>query len=384
MLATENDDVVLGGSFSAHVALVKDVQFQAVFEIASTPSDTDEDAFVGMVDSDGNAKWLWSSGGTLDNETIHDVAVVGDYVVAVGTMGPGTFNFAGKVIGDTSNTNDAGFVLVFDATTGEPVDGESWSCLFANATGIATTPDGGIWVVGTYTGAGCIVFDDQLTFVDGGTYPYIARLELDTGSSPVLAVPDGVAVTVESFGGSSKAIVESGLSVVSSGDGVVIAGTFRNNSSDGIDFGGGHVVSNTTSLFRPFLVGFDAEGSRWVRDIDGGGDITIHQLVSDAVGNIVVVGDLESGGSITESPFNYTNNDNNLDGFLMKLAAVDGADVLWGLGSSTSDEDHLESVAVSPTGRLWGVGWGVSLSMWGAPTHPDLTDYNIVLFDVTP
>ncbi len=385
MAVTDDDNVVVGGSFSAHVSLVTDVFAMNLFVERSTPNDAEQDAFVGAIDADGNGKWLWSSGGPpMVEQTIHDVAVLGDYVVAVGSTGPGTFSFAGKDIGDTSNTADSGFVLVFDAETGDPIDGASWSCLFANATGVATTPDGGIWVVGTYTGAGCIAFDDQFTFMDGGTYPYVARVELDsTGPSPALHVPGGAGVKIESYGGSMKAIVQGPLHVTESGDGVVIAGSFEDQASpSGIDFGNDQILLNGTNLPRPFLVRFGNDGAEWIRGINGTGQIAINDLSSDDVGNVLLAADIELNSVITEDGFIYNSGAVGEDGVVMKFGVT--GDLLWGLGSSTPDEDHLESVAVSPTGRLWGVGWGLSLEMWGASPHPDLTDYNVVLFDAAP
>ncbi|EYF04754.1 hypothetical protein [Chondromyces apiculatus] len=125
---------------------------------------------------------------------------------------------------------------------------------------------------------------------------------------------------------------------------IIVVGSFV----EMIDFGDGDPLT-TSAERQPFIAKFDPYGTvLWSRKISGTGQSAIKGLAVDALGRILIAGDL-SGEAIFDDTV-LTNSQGFDDIFLARLASATG-NVDWAYGFGSTDYDRVNDLAVDENGN---------------------------------
>jgi hypothetical protein len=347
------DNVVIGGDWDGILKIEP-----AQDEISGS---MDVDAFVSMLDENGDEMWTWRGADGSGTQRITAVAANDKYVAALGFTTMSIVNFSGQML-------DKAFVVVFDHDGVELV-GSWWDCtqivdditLPQAAADLAFAPDGNLWIVGTYDQE-CMLFGQNVQWVAlAGPFPFFVEVPISDAGSTTFGTPNLI-----SFGASDAK--GHGLQAATTPDGVVIAGDFKTEVvATMMDFGDGVTLVNQSVGMKPFVVTYNEAGPKWARQMEEVGDLSARPVTdvwADDVGNVLLSFTLDSTNLLSE-PFAWTPNGDEALG--LKYAA-DGS-FLWGRGTGAPGNDRQIGMRPAPDGTIIGFGDGEANSLFGAPEN---------------
>lgn len=142
----------------------------------------------------------------------------------------------------------------------------------------------------------------------------------------------------------------------------------------------GTTTLNNSGGSDGFVAKMDAAGNFiWAKSLSGPGDDLISAVKLDNQGNIILVGDYESGASFSG---NQLTNGGEKDGFLAKLNA--SGEMVWLKTASNENHAHFFDVGLDESGNIyaWG-GFSHSITM-GSINLTTSTQQNVLLAKFNP
>jgi hypothetical protein len=267
-LGTDGSVTALGVDTASNIYLAG--RCQAAVNLGGGPlagpaTDT-QGSFFGSLTADGGHRWSRR----VNNVALHDVAVAGESLVAVGINGTVGVDFGG---GTSTGAPSELFVASF------ALDGtHRWSRHFgANNSDprIAGATDGALCIVGSHT-----------TPLDFGNGP----IDGDRTVQPFAAclAPSGAHRWSRRFESDGSMAYATGVATDAAGN-TTITGLFERS----IDLGGG--PRRSSGNYDLFVASFDPSGvHRWSTSMGGSGIDGSNSIAADAVGNVVVTGTFQA------------------------------------------------------------------------------------------
>jgi hypothetical protein len=241
---------------------------------------------------DGNAQGGWA------------VATDGGGDVVVGGEYEGTIDFGGGSLPNATNVD--GFVAKLAGNNGNQI----WAKRITGGgnervLGVAVASNGDVLAVGSFDGT--LSLDGQNESTAGSEDIFVARL----------AAGDGAKLWMKRFGGSDA---DRANAVALSGTDVLVAGTYTGV----VSVGGGNLAGGMMSQ-QLFVAKYQAGGTHvWSKGYGSNQDETAFGIAADGAGNALVTGTYRSAALFGNCATPLGQN----DGFAMKLAAANGAE-LW-------------------------------------------------------
>jgi hypothetical protein len=338
--------VVVVGEFDSEEALFGEDELTNHISDAYTPA---SDAVVARLSSEGEVLWSRVYGG-FGEETLDDVA--GDNagnILLVGEFSGAQSWFGGDPLYPACTPADSDLVVAKLSGQGSQI----WSRVFGgcqsdHGDAVAVAPDGAVYVAGDFSGSDS-QFGDLTVSSTGKADAFVARLD-----------SDGNIEWVRTLGGDRQDYANA-LAVDSAGN-VWAAGDFLSRK---IKVGETWYQAPGRQRFGSYnydsyIVRITPSGDiDNVRLFGGIGDDFAAQIETDAVGNVVVAGDLDSwaidfgGGQLTAVPDGMSCQPNN-DMFVAKYDPL--GEHLWSARYGGTTFEWLKSVSVDSVGHVYLAG----------------------------
>ncbi|WP_169800629.1 DNRLRE domain-containing protein [Archangium gephyra] len=134
--------------------------------------------------------------------------------------------------------------------------------------------------------------------------------------------------------------------LMSSDGNLIVSGLFLGT----LEFGGGVVLTGSTSGYAAFLAKFDAStgGALWATMLASTQWAQVHHIQKDASGNLIVLGQFQ--GNLTVGGTTLSNPEGT-DGFVVKLDEASGA-VLWLSHLNSNGSTYIYTPVVDPSGNF--------------------------------
>lgn len=249
-------------------------------------------------------EWVAMAGGdvrdvfVLDND---DIVVCGAFTSAPLTLGGSTFPNAGATDAFVAQIGSNGQIQWVTAIGGNGAD---------QATSITVSPDGSVWVAGTYTSSTFVVGGTTLSGIANEERGFIAKFNSSGLAETAFSIGDADDISLRDMTADPTGAL-------------VISGTFWDNS-----FPIGGTTLSGAGLVDGFVAKYDPNGvGLWARTIGGVDSDLVQGLDVDAMGNIYITGNFRSP-VLSLGPVSLLNSSTNGSFFLMKLDPAGTA--LWG------------------------------------------------------
>ncbi len=333
-ISVEDESAVVVGGYFAGAP-----DFDPSDETTSLTAAGSFDVFLARYDELGALDWVISLGG-LSLELVGGAATTDGGIVIVGQF-DGTFDADpdpdSETILTSVGSNDF-FVAKYDAEDG----GFQWAFGVGGngvdaSNAVAATEDGGVVVVGAFSGAADFDPGDGVTplISGGGADAFLAEYDAD-----------GAFVRAFKIGGSGE---DDATGVATGGDGAIaVVGTFEDTVN--FDPAGTATATAPSGASNAFVASYNADGTfRWVSALSSEDNNIAGAVTADGDGNVIATGTLRGEttvGTVTLTP------EATSELFLAKYDAAGAVQWASSIGGSGGSQASGAAIAATSEGEV--------------------------------